>query len=233
MMSVTPNPANDFVVDCFLNTARKNADKMRIEERQAQPISRANANEIAARIEMAAYTKPDTIYSLTQFRNAALIRTLSYTGGRAVDILNLQWSDVIHEPNADKIIITIRVGKTATQRKPWVHVINVKTEGRLAQSLVTLGKESSKLTKQNGYVFRTFAGGKINSGLPLSRTQLAALVKEKFGKKYSTHSFRVAKAIGLKQLGLTWPAIAGGIGATPSTAERYARQAEMYKEIMY
>lgn len=231
--AIFPNPANDFIVDCFLKTVRKHSDISRIEERQALPISRQKANDVAAQLEMTAYTKPETIFALTCLRNSALIRLLSYTGGRAVDILNLQWTDIQHYADADKIVINIKVGKTATTQKPWKIVIDTKSEGRLAQILVTFGRECSKLTKINGYIFRTFTGGKLNQPSPLSRTQLAALIKEKFGQKFTTHSFRVAKAIGLKQLGLTWSGIAAGIGATPTTAERYARRTETYEEIMY
>ena len=233
MAGCEPNPANDFLVDSFLTTVRKCSDVSRVYEKQAEPISRSKAADVAARLEMTAYTKPDTLFSVTHLRNAALIRLMSYTGARAVDILNLQWKDVVHDKATGFITVSIRVGKTATVKKPWVHHLDPKAEGRLLQALIILGRETSKFSKINGYVFRTYTGSMKNPSAPLSTSQLMTLVKDNFGKEYSTHSFRVAKAIGLKQLGLTWGGVAAGLGATPTTAERYTRNSEKITEIMY
>lgn len=230
---IHPNPANDFTVDCFLNSVRKQSDRARVEEKQADPIPRSKTNSVAAMIELVAGTEPGTNFALTNWRNAAFFRLLSYTGGRAVDVLSLQWQDIKHFPATDTIEVLIRAGKTTSMRKPHRVVINTRQEGRLAQSLVTLGKETAKRCMMDGYVFRPFTGGKTNPSAPLSRAQLATLIKEKFGKNFTTHSFRVAKAIGLKQLGLTWLEVAVGLGCSPPTAERYARNAEKYDEIMY
>lgn len=62
MAGQTPNPANDFTVDSFLTTVRKCADVSRVFEKQAEPISRSKAADVAAKIEMTAYTKPDTLF---------------------------------------------------------------------------------------------------------------------------------------------------------------------------
>lgn len=227
------NPMDSFEVTSFLKRVKKLTSVNRLEDKQALPIPVATVMNVTGKMDLDAAFNRNPMQKNSLRRDACLFRLLSFIGGRSTDILSLKWGDISFSEDVLNCTISIKCGKTATIRKPWVIHTHAEDRHRIIASLITLSRSYATKPDNSEFLFRSVKYDAKSNPLPLKIGYLNKIITKWFGKEYSSHSFRVAKAIGLKQAGATLERVALGIGATCETAARYSRKTDQYATLMY
>ena len=223
---IFPNPFESDEVHSGINSVKKLMKANRISEHQAARISDEQVKNTLAELDWdRAYLSSDReIWVLN--RNILIVKLMYHLGARISDILNLKWEDVSFKENGNVEICFVNV-KNLKLFEPKVNVIAVdKDELNVITDFRNWKKLSNPLGGVAVAIFRAHALHSKVASSSISTKVVAKFIQDKFGPKFTTHSFRVSRACQLKEENVSDDKIAEAIRVNSiSMAKRYSKQA--------